>query len=514
MMGNIYAKYLNDFETARKFYNETLSIDPNDYIALTSIGAVFANYGKNPEAEQYLNLSYSIKNDYPNTLYGLGLINKVKRNYLSAFDYAVKALKLSDVSTTLNKVSGSLLIDIANLYSEENKDKIIYQKYLDEISILLGKEIKIEIDNTISLPAKTEVAEKYKRDYHLIKHKSNIPAIHHFILHELVHLDLIAKARLAGNYKDFTYTEDSKKLFYKDTEPQVAKLKQLGFSEKDTDEYLNMLYRGLLSQLFNNPIDLIVEDFIYSNYLENRPIQLLGLLYIQEIAIEGANKEDMKNLIPVFVRESNIVMNLVHVNQIKEFFGIDISKKYKDGLQYQAQANKLYNNFKYKQKSLKPGDEYDLVNYFGKELKLTKYYKFNQENLNTDSEDILSKISKDPLNIEPESRPEKESRISFEPGSAKSMAVTMYCLSAIQYFEGKDTSLIRKITFEIAMLGSYGLDPNDNQKHISLKTIPGKTFTPLQLLAYEYVGFQIIDPTVDTGLDFQDEYELAKGMNK
>lgn len=53
-----------------------------------------------------------------------------------------------------------------------------------------------------------------------------------------------------------------------------------------------------------------------------------------------------------------------------------------------------------------------------------------------------------------------------------------------------------------------------NQKHISLKTIPDKKFTLLQLLAYEYVGFQIIDPSLDTGLDFQNEYELAKGMNK
>ena len=48
-----------DFETGKKFYNEVLTIDPNDYIALCSIGAVYANYGEFDEAERYLNLSES-----------------------------------------------------------------------------------------------------------------------------------------------------------------------------------------------------------------------------------------------------------------------------------------------------------------------------------------------------------------------------------------------------------------------------------------------------------------------
>ncbi|HEY5123495.1 MAG TPA: tetratricopeptide repeat protein [Ignavibacteria bacterium] len=115
MMGNIYAKYLNDFETAKKFYNETLSIDPNDYIALTSIGAVFATYGKYDEAEQYLNLSESIDNTYPNTYYGLGLICKFRKDYLKAFDYSIRAIKLSETKTDINRASSSLLIEISRL---------------------------------------------------------------------------------------------------------------------------------------------------------------------------------------------------------------------------------------------------------------------------------------------------------------------------------------------------------------------------------------------------------------
>jgi hypothetical protein len=46
-----------------------------------------------------------------------------------------------------------------------------------------------------------------------------------------------------------------------------------------------------------------------------------------------------------------------------------------------------------------------------------------------------------------------------------------------------------------------------------LKSIPGKEFTGLQLLAYMYAAFQVIDPFVDTGLAFKKEYEAAKKLH-
>jgi tetratricopeptide (TPR) repeat protein len=514
MMGNIYAKYLNDFETAKKFYNETLSIDPNDYIALTSIGAVFATYGKNDEAEQYLNLSESINSTYPNTYYGLGLICKFRKDYLKVFDYSIKAIRLSETKTDINQASSSLLIEISRLYADDNKDKAIYSDYLNEISQKTGKEVKIEKDEKIKTPAKVEEAEKYGREYHLIKFKNNNPYKNHFILHELVHLDLIANARSVDNNKNFITDKDSKRLFVKDTESKLKKLLQTGLTENDVNDLSDMQYHGLLSQLFNNPLDLIVEDFIYRNYPEHRPTQLNALLFMQETAIKVANKKEIKELFPKFVVDCNVVMNLVHVYQIKEFFGIDISDRYDDVIIYKAQASKLYNNFKNKQIALKPGDEYDLVNYWGNELKLTKYFNIVLEQLKRDSDDILKSILKDPLNLENESRPEQQNRIKLEIGSSDSMAVVMYCLAALQLFEGKDESYVKEITFEIALLGSYGLNLDDKVKQYSLKSIPDKKFTALQLLAYEYVGFQIIDPSVDAGLDFNQEYENAKQLFK
>jgi tetratricopeptide (TPR) repeat protein len=83
-----------------------------------------------------------------------------------------------------------------------------------------------------------------------------------------------------------------------------------------------------------------------------------------------------------------------------------------------------------------------------------------------------------------------------------------YCLGALQRFEGMPKSEIQKISFEIAILGTRGLQVNDPAEQYTLNSIPGK-FSGLHLLCIEYVGFKIIDPSVDLGFDLSAEYAAA-----
>ncbi|MEK6657779.1 MAG: hypothetical protein AABY58_10110 [Nitrospirota bacterium] len=65
---------------------------------------------------------------------------------------------------------------------------------------------------------------------------------------------------------------------------------------------------------------------------------------------------------------------------------------------------------------------------------------------------------------------------------------------------------------KIAMLGRQGIDPSNTEKKYHLESIPGKEFSGLQLLAYMYSAFQVIDPFLDTGMSFKKEYEMAREM--
>ena len=87
--------------------------------------------------------------------------------------------------------------------------------------------------------------------------------------------------------------------------------------------------------------------------------------------------------------------------------------------------------------------------------------------------------------------------------------VLSHCVDALRIFDGMPKDRVQSITMEIAMLGTKGLSVSDNTTKNTLRGLPG-SFSGLQLLCLEYVGFRIIDPSVDIGFDIAAEYEAAK----
>ena len=83
-----------------------------------------------------------------------------------------------------------------------------------------------------------------------------------------------------------------------------------------------------------------------------------------------------------------------------------------------------------------------------------------------------------------------------------------YCLSALQFFKDKTPEQVKQVAFEIGMKGRQGLDINNPDKKYTLNSMRG-SFTGLQLVSYMYVGFKMIDPKLDIGLDLSEEYKQA-----
>ncbi|MGD0951047.1 MAG: hypothetical protein ABR985_01405 [Methanotrichaceae archaeon] len=57
---------------------------------------------------------------------------------------------------------------------------------------------------------------------------------------------------------------------------------------------------------------------------------------------------------------------------------------------------------------------------------------------------------------------------------------------------------IQDITFQIGMLGRYGLDINDHSAQHVPGSLPG-VFTALNLICIMYAGFKRIQPKMDWG---------------
>ena len=57
--------------------------------------------------------------------------------------------------------------------------------------------------------------------------------------------------------------------------------------------------------------------------------------------------------------------------------------------------------------------------------------------------------------------------------------------------------------WEIAILGQSGLDYASSEQKYRLASLPGETFSGLQLMRLMYVGFKDIQPTLDVGMALQ-----------
>jgi hypothetical protein len=142
--------------------------------------------------------------------------------------------------------------------------------------------------------------------------------------------------------------------------------------------------------------------------------------------------------------------------------------------------------------SFHPGDEYELVDEYARRLKLRAWYdwrpdtgRFNASAADNDLDAPSAFLTSD--------KPE----------------VYTFCLDALRRFEGKDRDHIFTVVSEIGILGMGGIDHKTQGKTYTLKAYPSETFSGLHLLCLMYVGFRIIEPATNTGLDFSEAYKMA-----
>ena len=89
----------------------------------------------------------------------------------------------------------------------------------------------------------------------------------------------------------------------------------------------------------------------------------------------------------------------------------------------------------------------------------------------------------------------------------------MYCLGALERFEGMNQAQLAPIIMELTTLGQSGLPVNDHEKRFKLRLLP-EEFSALQIVCMMHVGMKKIDTEVDSGFDIEREYEAALAMHK
>jgi tetratricopeptide (TPR) repeat protein len=515
MIGNIFARNKNDIETAQKYYQQVIENDPNDAIAINNLGTNLLQVGKIDEGMDYLLKANAINPDYPNSLYGIGFVNQIKGNNQEAFNYAVKCLKkCGKPEQELDKRAQQLMIETAQAIIKTDTGNKIFEDYRKKLQEKSKREIKVVIDNSLETAASFELAENYKRSYHLIKYNQKYPVVSHLMMHELVHLEYILDAREAKCNKLFVSNQTNSKLFIDDLRQHSQKLKKLGLPEESITNTYNSLFKGINRQIFNTPIDLFIEDKLFDEFQDLRPYPFLSLNAIVSEGIKATTDKGVLKYMPQTVLQQSKALNLVNALQFKDLFGMDLISSFNPSVIETNMAKKFYEEFYEYRDDRNTGEEYELVENWAKDLKLDKYFSLVDENeyrKDKTFDSIIEKIENDPFDLESNAPKKEKEMLEFQKSQKNigtNMAVVMFMVDALQYFKELPKAKIKEIAHEIALQGIQGYNPKNNYR---LSSIPEKVFTGYQILAYYYVSWKIIAPEMvsELQLPYDEEYELA-----
>lgn len=520
MMGNIFAKYKNDIVTAMKYYDQALIAKPDDNITINNIGANLMQQNKFEEAKKYFNKALSLDSNYPNTHYALAMIANEEGDLNSAFYSFIQTAKCSKKNDFFYKKGIEDAYQIANNILKQKNGKNIFRKFRVFLEHKSGFEIDIIEDESISTAAKIEFAENYDRQKHLIRFKETLPAYEHLIMHELVHLDFVLDAQEVKQNLLFVTTQQHENNFLKSIDASLKKLKQRGISEDGIKSYGLGLFSGVNSQIFNAPIDLFIENFLYNDYPDLRPYQFVSLLNLVQDGLKAVTDKQVLELTPKEVVSKTKIYNLVGALQFKDLYAIDFISEYKATNIELDTATKFYQEYLEYKEDRKPAEEYELIQHWADDLNLSNYFELigeNQYRKRSNIDDFMEDLNENPFGSE-EKDPIKEQKMKTFLESQEeiglNMAVVMFMGGALKFFEDKSKEEIKKIAFEIAMQGTQGYDPNI--KNYKLSTIPNQTFSGYQILAYYYVSWSIAIPEMlaQLQLPFDEEYKLASTMFK
>lgn len=519
MMGNVFARFKNDVETALIYYNQVIENNPKESLAFNNIAANLMQLGKLEQAKVYFQKALDIDPDYPNTNFGLAMIANSEGDYKSASGFVLRCISHNPTNNDLYKNSISLAVDLAIKFSNSERIKVILDKAIKNLETTYKTPIKIETSEDIPTAAKIEFKDNYDRKYHLVKYQSKYPTYPHLVLHELMHLELVEKAKGLNENQLFISNDSHKAKFFQNFDKYAKGLMSKGVDDNSIKSYLNALFLGVNSQVFNTPIDLFIEDIIYKRYPELRIVQFYSLFVLINEGIEAVTRKDIISNSPRQILGKSKIYNIVNAIHFRELFGVDLIDKHKPSKIEKETATRLYNEFLEYRMDKEVAEEYELVQHWAEDLELDGYFDLILESKyrNQTVDDVMAEVNRDPFNVHEEDPAKERKMRSFIKNHTKeelNFSVLMYMVNALEYFRTISKDKIKKIAFEFATLGMTGIDPKKDNYEVP--SIPEIKFSGYKALAFYYSSWAIAIPEMLNQLQmpFDKEFEIANSFLK
>lgn len=525
LMGNLLTKEKNDVEHAKQYYDKVLEYYPDNAIAINNIGATFMERKDYEGALPYMEKALSLDDSYANSYYGLALCYYKLGKLKEAFEICHKgAIKSSDrpENPAVREELLKLFLVVAREYAKTQNYINVWKAIKDELEAVDHIKILIKEDKELMVNARFEYALTHHEKEHIIRYNPDKEYIDHLFVHEMMHLKMQQQATLNHRGKAVVFTQPCQKAFDKKFKAFMQR-RHKELPQNKLNEALRFMCEGVGTQLSSCPLDLFVEHMMYSDYPIMRPIQMLSLFHLEEVNIDAIKKGELGGLFPNEIVRASKVMNIVSSLHFKELYGFNFVNQYKPTKAEYNQALDLYEEFKAYLNTYKSGDEYEMMEYFVQSFNMEDFLEIVDENtlIKKDAHDddtLYDEIDKrlaDAPSEEDIDVSNAQFALDHQDGAdpMETMMMSMYMLSAMQYFDKISHDDVKKIAFEIATVGINGISP---KKKYSIKSIADKEFGGYEFLAYYYVSWarEFPDALDKIGLPFNKAYETALEMYK
>jgi hypothetical protein len=196
--------------------------------------------------------------------------------------------------------------------------------------------------------------------------------------HELTHIQLEFESAVAGKAQWFCQTARTRKYVSSLYRERKALLRCLGVLDPaEIDRAVAADATNLLGVVINRPMDIAVESWIHRNVPCLSAAQLLSFYYIQETGPSPALALAQPSLLrPQWLDIVSLALNGMQAMVQDSFHrgATAFAEPYRNTEVFPL-ASQLWQHWLSVCPSLGPGDEYDLVNAFGKIVGLSQAYE-------------------------------------------------------------------------------------------------------------------------------------------
>jgi tetratricopeptide (TPR) repeat protein len=384
LLGNILARSRRH-EDAIPLYQRSLALDQNVY-AQSNLAVALAETGRTPEAVEAFEAALALDPSYPNAWFGLGLALSRTREpeelprAIGALDRALQVVKSRRSEPQVwdrTREVLKALTEVAAQHQAEDAMRIAQEVAKTEERVF-GVPVVITEQRLKGFLAKIEYAWIHGRSAHrIITLPDMVPERQHQILHELEHLRLTNLARAEGRNRWFGTSEDDQERALTDFKEDVRRLTGLGIPEADALNFIEHSVSGLLQQLYNFPVDLLIERRLLRDHPRIRELVFVSVRKQVELSASIAQNERLRSLTPTLIFRANAAMNGAQALWLEEEYPhrTDLIEAFRRNDSWST-AESLYRSWKDEVENWSPGNELDWVDRWAGAMKLQDWYRW------------------------------------------------------------------------------------------------------------------------------------------